>query len=244
VGLAWFAEDVGGDDLALVLADVRQLPDAGDVADRPQPLARAQCVVDRDSPWVRGDADGLEPDPLHARAPSGRHEQAITAQLASILESQDEVLAVAGRRGRLHAEDELDSVATQRLAQRIAQRRRLAREHALGRLDDRHLAAQTTHDLCELDTGRPTSEHDQPSGHGLHPGRLVGAPDAVELSQAGHGRDDRIGAVGQDDVVGGVACTPSTSTTPSRRADRDRAAASIPRSASHFACRCRSSSRP
>ena len=154
---------------------------------------------------VRGDADGLEPDPLDARAPSGRHEQMIAAQLPSILQSQDEVLAVAGRRGRLHPEHELDSVPAQRLTQRLAQRRRLAREHVLGRLDERHLAAQTTHDLCELDTGRPASEHEQPSGHGLHPGRLVRAPDAVELSQAGNRRDDRIGAIGKHDVLGGVA---------------------------------------
>ena len=129
----------------------------------------------------------------------------ITAQLPSILQSQDEVLAVAGRRGRLHPEHELDSVPTQRLTQRLAQGRRLPREHALGRLDEHHLPAQTTHDLCKLDTGRPTSEHDQPSGHGLHPGRLVRAPDAVELSQAGNRGNDRIGAIGKDDVVGGVA---------------------------------------
>ena len=42
VGLVPLAEDVRGDDLALVLADVGQWPDAGDVADRPQALAGAQ----------------------------------------------------------------------------------------------------------------------------------------------------------------------------------------------------------
>ena len=115
------------DYLALILADVRQLQDACDVADRPQPLARAHVRVDRDSVGVRGDADGLEPDPLDTRAPSGRHEQMITAQLPSILQSQDEVLALAGRRDRLHPEHELDSVPTQRLAQRLAQGRRLPR---------------------------------------------------------------------------------------------------------------------
>ena len=161
--------------------------------------------IDWDSSGLWGDADGLEPDSLDARTPSGRHEQMITAQLPSILQSQDEVIAVAGRRGRLHPEHELDSVPSQRLTQRLAQGRRLPREHALGPLDERHLPAQTTHDLCELDTGRPASEHDQPSGHGLHPGRLVRAPDAVELSQAGNRGDDRIGAGGQDDMVGGVA---------------------------------------
>jgi hypothetical protein len=41
VGLALFAEDVRGDDFALVLTDVGQQPDAGDVADGPQALAGA-----------------------------------------------------------------------------------------------------------------------------------------------------------------------------------------------------------
>ncbi len=128
----------------------------------------------------------------------------ITTQLASILKSQDELIAVAGRRDRAHPEHELDSVPTQRLAQRLPQRRRLPRQHALGPLHERHLPAQTTHDLSKLDTGRSSSEHDQPSGHRLHPGRLVRAPDAVELSQAGNRGDDRIGTGRQDYVVGGV----------------------------------------
>jgi hypothetical protein len=105
----------------------------------------------------------------------------------------------------LHPEHELDSIPTQRLTQRLPQSRRLPRKHALGPLDERHLPAETTHDLSKLHTGRPSSEHDQPSGHGLHSGRLVRAPDAVELSQAGNRRNDRIGTIGQDDVVGGVA---------------------------------------
>src|SRR5215212_435064 len=40
VGLAWLAENVGCDDLTLVLAHMGQLPDAGNVADRPKALAR------------------------------------------------------------------------------------------------------------------------------------------------------------------------------------------------------------
>jgi hypothetical protein len=47
VGRPRLAEDVGGDDLALVLADVGQRPEAGDVADRPRALAGAQVGVDR-----------------------------------------------------------------------------------------------------------------------------------------------------------------------------------------------------
>ena len=204
MGLAWFAEDVRGDDLALILPDVRQLPDAGDVADRPEPLADAQLRVNRDPVGARLDADRLQPDPLDARAPSGRHEQMITAQLPSILQPQDEVLPVARCRGRLHTEHQLDPVPTQRLTQPLAERRRLPREHALGAFDERHLSTQAARRLGELDAGRPTSEHEQSSRHGLHPGGLVRAPDALELSEAGNRRYERIGAVGEDDVLGCV----------------------------------------
>jgi hypothetical protein len=177
----------------------------GDVADRPQPLACAHVRIDWKSLGAWGDADGLEPDSFDARTSSGRHEQTIAAQLPSILQSQDEVLSIAGRRGRLHPEHELDSISAQRLPQRFAQGRRLPREHVIGRLDEGYLTTQTTHDLCELDSGRPPSEHDQPFGHSRHRGRLVGAPDAVELSQAWDRGDDRIGTSGQDDMIGGVA---------------------------------------
>jgi hypothetical protein len=44
---------------------------------------------------ARLDADGLEADPVDARAPSSRHQQTITAQLPSILQSQDKVHSIA-----------------------------------------------------------------------------------------------------------------------------------------------------
>ena len=47
--------------------------------------------------------------------------------------SSDVVLAVAPRGGRVHAERELDAVAAQDLAERLAERRGLARQHVLGR---------------------------------------------------------------------------------------------------------------
>ena len=86
VRLARLAEDVRGDDLALVLADVGELPDAGDVADRPQPLGRAQVRVDRDAVRVGLDADRLQADPLDARTPPGGDEQPVAAQLAAVVE--------------------------------------------------------------------------------------------------------------------------------------------------------------
>ena len=58
--------------------------------------------------------------------------------------------------------------------------------------------------MGELDAGRAAAEHHQSLGHGLHPGRLVRSPDAVELCQAGHRGNERVGAVGEDDMLGGV----------------------------------------
>jgi hypothetical protein len=45
VGHPCLAEDVGRDDLALVLADIGQRPEAIDVADRPEALAGAQMRI-------------------------------------------------------------------------------------------------------------------------------------------------------------------------------------------------------
>ena len=107
--------------------------------------------------------------------------------------------------GGAHPEVELDALPPQRLAERVAQRRGLARNEALGALDQRHLAAETPHDLRQLDARRSAAEHEQATRHRLHAGRLAGAPDAVELAQSGDRRRDRVGAGRHDDVLGGVA---------------------------------------
>ena len=130
------------------------------------------------------DADRLQADAVDARAPAGGDEQAVAAQLAAVVELEDVVLAVAPRGGRVHAEDELDAVAAQDLAERLAQRRGLAGEHVLGALDERHLAAEAAHGLRHLDADRPAAEDEQAARDGLHAGRLAVGPDAVELAQA------------------------------------------------------------
>ena len=86
VGLSRLAEDVGGDDVALVLADMGERPDPGHIADRPQSLAGAQVGVDRDPVAVRLDADRLQAEPVDAWAPAGGDEQAVAAQLAAVVE--------------------------------------------------------------------------------------------------------------------------------------------------------------
>ncbi|HEV7943382.1 MAG TPA: hypothetical protein VGP17_11340 [Solirubrobacteraceae bacterium] len=77
----------------------------------------------------------------------------------------------------------------------------------LGHVDHRHLAAEAPNGLGHLHADRPATEDQQTARNGLHGGHLAVAPNAIELAQARHGRHDRIGAVGQDDVVCGVAHT-------------------------------------
>src|SRR5881227_2425661 len=97
VGYAWLAQDVRGDDVALVLPGRRQWPDAGHVADRPDPIGGAQVHVDRDSVAVGRDADGLEPDAVDTRTATGRDEQPVTPQFAAVVEGHDVVVAVTPR---------------------------------------------------------------------------------------------------------------------------------------------------
>ena len=75
----------------------------------------------------------------------------------------------------------------------------------LGALDQGDLAAEATHGLRHLDADRPSAQHEQAARNGLHTGHLAVGPDALELAQAGDRRDDRVGAVREHDVVGGVA---------------------------------------
>jgi len=173
-----------------------QRPDAGDVADRPQPLGHAQPRVDRDAVGVRLDADRLEPDPLDPRTATRRHQQPVAAQLPAVAELEHVVLALTPRHRRPRAEHELDTVAAQHLAERLAQRRGLVREHPLGAahlevsavvLDHRVRVQDVGADLrAEVDVQRLAAllgdlllalallELGQPGAQHRHRGRAVG----------------------------------------------------------------------
>jgi hypothetical protein len=90
---------------------VRQLPDPGDVADRPQALAGPQACVDRDPAGVGGDADRLQADPVDPWAPAARDEQPVADDLAAVVQHEDVVVAGAPRGRHACADDELDAVA-------------------------------------------------------------------------------------------------------------------------------------
>ena len=99
------------------------------------------------------------------------------------------------------------------LGERLAERRGLARQHVLGALDERDLAAEAADRLGHLDADRAAAEHEQPARDRLHARRLAVRPDALELAQARDRRDDRSAPVART-TWSAVWRTPSTSTTP------------------------------
>ncbi len=137
--------------------------------------------------------------------PAGRDEQALTPQLAPVVDLEDILLALASRCRRVRGQHELDAFASQHLAECLTQRRRLTGQHVLGHVDDRRLAAEPAHGLRDLDAHRPATEDQQAARERLHRRRIAAGPNAVELAQTRDRRDHRIGAVGKNHVVSGVA---------------------------------------
>ena len=71
------AEDVASDDGGLVHRHVGEGPLAGDVTDRPQPLACAQPIVGVEHPRRRVETHGVEADIGKVVAPTGCHQQLV-----------------------------------------------------------------------------------------------------------------------------------------------------------------------
>ena len=82
------AEQVRDRDVRLVARDVGEGAAAGDVADRPEPLAGPRAVVDVDGVGLGVEPDGLEPDVGEVVGAAGHDEQLV----------HDQVVAVDGQR--------------------------------------------------------------------------------------------------------------------------------------------------
>ena len=178
------AGDVRRDHVTLVLADVGQRPDAGDVADRPQPLARPQVLVDLDAVRVDLDADRLQADSLDPRAPPRAHQQLVAAQLAC----RRRTPARSPRRRaarRLACWPSLSSIPSWRSASLSASPSgagsRGSTRSAPSTITASPPSRRTT--WASLDARRPAAQHQQAPRDGLHAGRLPGAPHARPARQ-------------------------------------------------------------
>ena len=205
VGFPRRPEDVRGDHITLVLADVGQRPQSSDVSDRPQTFRRSQLRVDWHSVGIRCYSNGLEAHASDSGAPTGRNEKPVAAQFAAVIQHHDVVLAVPPGGGDRRGQFELDALAEQSLAKRLTQWCRLPGEDMFASLDDGRVAAETVDRLGHLHPDRASAEDEQATWNHLHAGRFAIGPHALELGQARNRRKDRVGSVGEDDVLGGVA---------------------------------------
>ena len=200
VGHRRLAQDVGRRHPALVLADVGEEPDAGDVADRPEPLTGPHRGVDIDLPGARIEPHRLEADVVHPWSPARRDEQPIPPDLASLTEGEDVVVAVAAGCGDLRSEVQLDAVGLEGRAQRLSESPRRVRQETILALDDDHLRAERAEHLGHLHTDGSAAHDEEPLGNLGRPGRLAVAPEADQLLEAGHRRQARGGSGRNDDV--------------------------------------------
>jgi hypothetical protein len=113
----------------------------------------------------------------------------------------------------VHPEHQLDAVAAQASPSAVAQGRGLARQHAVGALDEHRLAARRPHDLRELDA-LPTRHPARAGGAGRPScSSPRGAPRRPRAPAARDRRHDRIRAGRHDDVLA-VWRTPRPRPTP------------------------------
>src|SRR6516164_4764026 len=96
-------------------------------------------------------------------------------------------------------------LAADRLAERLAQGARLARQDVVHSLDHVDVGAETRERLGQLDADGTAAEDHEAAGDLAYAGGLAVGPDAVQLSQPVDRRDHRLGSGGDHDVTGGVA---------------------------------------
>ena len=176
-----------------------QMPVTSPIAHRPSP---ARSCASTEMPLRVGvDADRLEPDALDPRATTGRDEQSVAAERPSIVELEDEVVAVASC-GRPRCTPSTSSMPSRRSTSPRASPSGAGSlaSTLCGDVDEHDLAAEAAHRLRHLDADRTAAQDDEPAGHLGHRGDLAVGPHALELAEPGDRRDERRRAVGHDDV--------------------------------------------
>jgi hypothetical protein len=161
---AWVVvDDVGGDDLEVVIGGVGEGAPAVAVAERPDAGdAGAQLIVDLDEPsLVRGDAGLVKAEVVDVRAAAHGNQQMRADNLgfaALDSEAHRDVLAPLGDRHALHAQAQVDAFALQDVGDGHGNVPVLARDQPRCHLDDGHLAAEAAENLRKLEADVAAAE--------------------------------------------------------------------------------------
>ena len=123
-----------------------------------------------------------------------------------VREPQDVVAAVAQSLRGLDSGVQLDTrpaaVPTVRATPRGAGSRGISQ---IGALDEHGLTTEPPYDLCDLDAGQASAEHDEAAGNRLHGRRFAGAPYADQAIEPRNGWHESVRARRYDDMLRRVA---------------------------------------
>ena len=198
VGRMLLAGDVRGDDVALVLADVGQRPDAGDISDRPQALARAQVLVDVDPVGVGLDADA-SPGRSPRRADAARWPRAAGRRAARVPPSNSSTNSSPSRRAAVACVPSTARCrpgAAPRRAPRPAARARAASTRSAPSTITTSPPRRRTACASSTPAGPPPSTSSR-RGTASMLGRLTRCPRRRRARAVRDRRHERVGAVGQ-----------------------------------------------
>ena len=121
---------------------MREHGHAGHVADRPDALGGPAALVDLDPAPSGLDADVLQADALRAWAATGGDDDLPAASLLARVELDDPLSVLGAHADGALAEEQLDPVLGQDLAEQLADLRVLAVGESRRPLDDGHVRAE------------------------------------------------------------------------------------------------------
>ena len=186
-------EEVGGDDLEVVVGGVREGAPAVAVAQRPDARhVGAELVVHLDEPaLVDGDAGLVEAEVVGVRAAADGHQQMRADDLLRAIggvETGDDVLAALRDLQAFGAQMQSDAFGFQDVGDCSGRVLVLARDQARRHLDHRHLTAEAAVDLREFQADVAAADDDQVRRHEIDlQHRAVGEiGDLVETRNVGH----------------------------------------------------------
>ena len=138
--------------------------DAGDVADRPEPLPRPAPVVNGDRPRLFVKSDAPDPDARQGRPGAGGNEELLGLQAFAARELNYETESALSRRTDLRSRHDAHSLAPEHLCEQLTRLRLFGSEQVRADLDDGHGASEAGKYLSELDPDRSPAETTRDEG--------------------------------------------------------------------------------
>ena len=187
---------------ALVLPDVGQRPDAGDVADRPHALAGRHPRVDLDPAPAGLDPDRVQPETVGSGLAAGRDERSPRNSSRS---GNSSTYSPSSTRTADACCPKRSSMPSLRKASPSASHNGFgSRQEVIHALDECDRRSHSVHGLGHFDADGSAAEDDHLLRYVGERGGLAIRPHALRLGKPGNRRDHRVRPGGDHDVRGAV----------------------------------------